>query len=224
MEKELKEALKGCEWNKHTNAPATARCEGCGEFKTCINVSAEKKGNISSFIFCMLCLEKLSPKTFANDCKMSVMMGASKKRYAEQRKTIVTNITEEIDARYPQLKRNVDLLLDGRLKLADGEDHETLNDIYRKTIAKSKLPSEAQVKLFNSICSKITAMKNQGIDYKEKYDGVEVDNLVAGISVATLPEKHAEAFVNIKKWYEKKGWVTMNQFNYLKVMDNAKKI
>lgn len=224
IEKELREALNGCDWRMFANKPKSDRCEGCNDIKLCLFVSAEKEETSSNFALCISCIAECSTKEFANACKMSIMKDASKERYEEQRKLIVTNITEEIDARYPQLKRNLDLFLDGQLRLSDGKDHETLSDIYRKTIARSKIPSESQVKLFNSICSNISAMKNQGMDYKEKYDGVEVDNLIAGLSVATLQEKHAEPFVNIKKWYVEKGWVTMKQLNFLKVMDDAKKI
>lgn len=198
------------------------RCEGCEQLKKVLSVGFTEGGDeFTLFTLCINCITEVTDKKFASACKMKIMLGKSVKRYEMERKNIVMDITEELRALHPQMARYVDLYLDGRLTMSDGTQHEVLESIYSKTILRSMLPSEAQVKFFNSTCAKIVSAKTAGEEYREKIKGIEVDNLIAGLDVSDLQEKHVDAFINIKKFYDEKGYVSQKQYNYLEVMKNV---
>ena len=213
MDEEVKEALR----------EAKERCEICTSLKKfLIRFSLSKEDETNEFDICLNCAGEIWPddRKFFSD---EILKFNSKQNYVKVQERVVNDITTEIDAQYPELYRALNLYLDGWLTMSDGNENQTLSDIYNRTVKRNKMPSEKQADLFIKIAGEISTAKNEGEDYKDKYSGMEVDNVISGIGVAKLDPKFDKPFEDIKKMYKQRGYVSHKQFKFLKFMRSTVK-
>lgn len=221
MEEQVINSLRAAEVVEYSYTKESDRCLTCEQLKPSFLFVLEKDGVQDNFTFCIACIDKVFTKPITSACKMALMRSNSEERYRMERKNIAVDITEEIDALYPDLYRSINLFLDGNLTMSNGEEHPILIDLFNKTVKRNRIPSEKQVELFNKITGDITMAKNQGKEYMDKFQGHEVDTLIHAINVNPVPARFKDSVESMIKQFKEKGSLSYKQYNFLKGIRNA---
>lgn len=195
-------------------------CEKLSPYLATITFNKDEQDN--DVDLCTRCVKPLVP-SLSSKINMKITRIAGSKR---DEKVLVFNkdeFIEELGCRFPELTRVLPFYLDGDLRDEDGKENEILKDIYSKTVQKTKLPSEKQVKFFVRVARDIISKKSQGISIKQvKKTGLEVSNLLADLAVSKILPKHKKPFEDMKKFFNEKQYLTEKQFNYLLLIRNEK--